>query len=138
MLTDTGAVFTWGATSFGRLGLHDQSTKNVTKPTRVTTLDHFAVHGLASGDFHMLALTRDRRVFSWGYGAEGQCGHGNSLHLRTPRPVEALRHVLVSKIGCGAWYSAAVSADGYLYTWGYGDGGWLGQEPPKGESRPPI
>ena len=136
MLTDTGAVFTWGATSFGRLGLHDQSTKNVTKPTRVTTLDHFAVHGLASGDFHMLALTRDRRVFSWGYGAEGQCGHGNSLHLRTPRPVEALRHVLVSKIGCGAWYSAAVSADGYLYTWGYGDGGWLGQESPKGESTP--
>ena len=35
--------------------------------------------------------------------------------------------MLVSKIACGAWYSAAVSADGYLYTWGYGDGGWLGQ-----------
>ena len=33
--------------------------------------------------------------------------------------------MLVSKIACGGWYSCAVSADGYLYTWGYGDGGWL-------------
>eukprot|EP00616_Rhizochromulina_sp_CCMP1243_P013771 CAMPEP_0118993936 /NCGR_PEP_ID=MMETSP1173-20130426/55968_1 /TAXON_ID=1034831 /ORGANISM="Rhizochromulina marina cf, Strain CCMP1243" /LENGTH=199 /DNA_ID=CAMNT_0006945195 /DNA_START=33 /DNA_END=628 /DNA_ORIENTATION=+ len=97
------------------------------RPQRVSTLDSFGVTSLASGDFHMLALTRDRRVFAWGYGAEGQCGQGNSLHLRTPRPVEALRHVLVSKISCGAWHSAALSADGYLYTWGYGDGGWLGQ-----------
>jgi hypothetical protein len=49
------------------------------------------VHAIASGDFHMLALTRDRRVFSWGYGGEGQCGHGGGLHLRTPRPIDALR-----------------------------------------------
>jgi alpha-tubulin suppressor-like RCC1 family protein len=67
-------------------------------PKRVTTLDHFSVSSLAAGDFHVLALTRDRRVFSWGYGAEGQCGHGAALHLRTPRPVEALRHVLVAKV----------------------------------------
>ena len=123
LLTETGAVFSWGATSFGRLGIHDLTSKTAFSPKRVTTLDHFAVHAIASGDFHMLALTRDRRVFSWGYGAEGQCGHGNSLHLRTPRPIDALKHVLVSKIACGAWYSAAVSADGYLYTWRYGDGG---------------
>lgn len=85
LLTETGAVFSWGATSFGRLGIHDLSSKVVSSPQRVKTLDNFAVHAIASGDFHMLALTRDRRVFSWGYGAEGQCGHGNALHLRTPR-----------------------------------------------------
>jgi hypothetical protein len=47
----------------------------------------------------MLALTRDRRVFSWGYGAEGQCGHGSALHLRTPRPIEALRYANCSEEG---------------------------------------
>jgi len=135
VLTDTGAVFSWGATSFGRLGIHDLSSKKSSMPKRVTTLDHFAVHTLAAGDFHMLALTRDRRVFSWGYGGEGQCGHGGGLHLRTPRPIEALKHVLVSKIACSGWYSSCLSADGYLYTWGYGDGGWLGVEKP---SNPPL
>lgn len=65
-------VCSWGASSFGRLGIHDLTSKKVVHATRVTTLDNFAVQTLAAGDFHMLALTRDRRVFSWGYGAEGQ------------------------------------------------------------------
>ena len=50
---------------------------------------------LASGDFHMLAATKPSPLvphalcLAWGYGAEGQGGHGGSLHLRTPRPVDA-------------------------------------------------
>lgn len=57
VLTETGAVLSWGATSFGRLGIHDLTSKSVSTPRRVTTLDHFAVHAIAAGDFHMLALT---------------------------------------------------------------------------------
>ena len=57
---------------------------------------------LASGDFHMLAATKPSPLvphalcLAWGYGAEGQGGHGGSLHLRTPRPVDALRGGLVA------------------------------------------
>lgn len=40
------------------------------------------VHSIASGDFHMLALAMDWTVYAWGYGAEGQCGLGTTLHLR--------------------------------------------------------
>jgi alpha-tubulin suppressor-like RCC1 family protein len=43
LLTETGAVYSWGATSFGRLGIHDLTSKKTALPKRVTTLDHFAV-----------------------------------------------------------------------------------------------
>ena len=79
---------------------------------------------LASGDFHMLAATKPSPLvphalcLAWGYGAEGQGGHGGSLHLRTPRPVDALRGARVAQIGCGSWWSAARTEDGELYAWG--------------------
>lgn len=40
------------------------------------------VHSIACGDFHMLGLAMDWTVYAWGYGAEGQCGLGTTLHLR--------------------------------------------------------
>jgi alpha-tubulin suppressor-like RCC1 family protein len=48
LLTETGAVYSWGATSFGRLGIHDLTAKKTPLPKRVTTLDHFAVRFLCS------------------------------------------------------------------------------------------
>ena len=84
----------------------------------------YVVTMLASGDFHMLAATKPSPLvphalcLAWGYGAEGQGGHGGSLHLRTPRPVDALRGARVAQIGCGSWWSAARTEDGALYAWG--------------------
>lgn len=50
------------------------------------------------GDFHMVALSRKREVFSWGYGAEGQGGHGSLLHMRTPRRVNSLQDVPIAQV----------------------------------------
>ncbi|CAN0468288.1 unnamed protein product [Laminaria digitata] len=46
----------------------------------------------------MVALSRRREVFSWGYGAEGQGGHGSLLHMRTPRRVSSLRDFPVAQV----------------------------------------
>lgn len=46
----------------------------------------------------MVALSRKREVFSWGYGAEGQGGHGSLLHMRTPRRVNSLQDVPVAQV----------------------------------------
>lgn len=46
----------------------------------------------------MVALSRKREVFSWGYGAEGQGGHGSLLHMRMPRRVSSLQEVSVAQV----------------------------------------
>lgn len=74
VLTGTGRVFTWGDAGYGRLGLNDVR-KSQPVPAEVTEFRSTPARALAAGDFHMMALTRDREVYSWGYGADGQTGH---------------------------------------------------------------
>lgn len=79
-MSTEGKVFTFGATSFGRLGTDRDGTtgnSNSTKRTQNTPLEvryfrNLPVHSLASGDFHMLALAHDCSVYSWGCGSDGQ------------------------------------------------------------------
>jgi len=128
MLTNDGRVFTWGAASFGRLGIVE-AYKIQTLPLEVPFFRTIPIHSLVSGDFHMLALGHDCSVYSWGYNAEGQCGQGNLFNLKTPRRIDFFDNLQVVSIECGASWSMAVTKSGILYGWGYGDGGWLGIPP---------
>lgn len=74
MLSTTGRVFTWGEAGFGRLGLNDVKKTQLT-PVEVVAFSKNPVAVLSAGDFHMLALTQDGQVYSWGYGVDGQTGH---------------------------------------------------------------
>jgi alpha-tubulin suppressor-like RCC1 family protein len=125
MVTTEGRVFVWGAATFGRLGLAETS-RSQPAPIELATFRNVPIHSIAAGDFHMLALGHDCAVYSWGYGAEGQTGHGNLLHLKTPQRIEFFDSLHVVSICCGSLWSMAVSRAGTLYGWGYGDGGWLG------------
>lgn len=130
MLTTEGRVYSWGAASFGRLGHVDAKKKQVV-PLEVPHFRTIPVHSLSAGDFHMLALGHDCSVYSWGYGAEGQCGHGNTFHLRTPRRIDFFDALGVVRLSCGASWSMAITKSGDLYGWGYNDGGWIGLQPKK-------
>ncbi|XP_066595212.1 E3 ubiquitin-protein ligase HERC2 [Prorops nasuta] len=75
---------------------------------------------------HNLALTQDGTVYSWGNGSGGQLGHGDTNSYDEPKIIEALLDKYIVYIACGSTYSAALSANGELYTWGRGNYGRLG------------
>ncbi|XP_034287268.1 E3 ubiquitin-protein ligase HERC2 isoform X1 [Pantherophis guttatus] len=83
-----------------------------------------------SDGHHYLALAATGEVFSWGCGDGGRLGHGDTVPLEEPKMISALsgkqagKHVI--HIACGGTYSAAITADGELYTWGRGNYGRLG------------
>lgn len=131
LITNRHNVYTWGGSSYGRLGLLD--IRKAAIPSLVQELASLTITRIASGDMHMLALTQEGEVYSWGYNGEGQCGHGNVLHLRTPRRIERLRRTQIEDIACGSTWSLAIASKGVLYAWGYGDGGWLGLQLSQGE-----
>jgi alpha-tubulin suppressor-like RCC1 family protein len=95
-------------------------------PTAVRGLQHKMIVAAAVGGQHMLAACSDGALFSWGRGSEGALGHGNLLHQRTPRQVEALGGVHITQLSAGAFHSAAVTADGQLFMWGAASSGQLG------------
>ncbi|XP_020707195.2 E3 ubiquitin-protein ligase HERC2 isoform X3 [Athalia rosae] len=75
---------------------------------------------------HYLALTQDNLVYSWGNGDGGRLGHGDNASYDEPKIIEALIDKKITTVVCGSTYSAALSANGDLYTWGRGNYGRLG------------
>ncbi len=76
-VSSVGCVYTWGAGTEGQLGHGDKTS--VARPTLVRSLAGHAVVGIAAGEHHVLAVTNQGRVFSWGGGgggAAGSLGHG--------------------------------------------------------------
>lgn len=85
-LTDQGDVYTWGDGRWGATGLDlsRQEVKLVSRPTRVLGLGGARnnVTVLASGVKHLLAVTEDGHIYSWGEGSHGRLGHGDHTTVR--------------------------------------------------------
>lgn len=65
-------------------------------------------------------------VFSWGSGANYQLGTGNAHIQKLPCKVDALHGSLIKFVSATKFHSVAVTAQGEVYTWGFGRGGRLG------------
>ena len=114
-ITLQGQLLTWGRGLFGQLGHGKNQTSFV--PLVVEKLSSFHITQVSCGWQHTMALTSSGRVFSWGYGQDGQLGHGDSKDSHFPREISALREVSVSSIACGHSHSGCVG-EGSLYMWG--------------------
>merc|ERR1712086_775723 len=75
---------------------------------------------------HSLALTADGAVWSWGWGASGELGHGDEQNQLLPKKTEALAGRRVVAVSAGLAHSLALTGDGALWSWGRGGFGRLG------------
>ncbi|KAL6074848.1 Arpin [Balamuthia mandrillaris] len=67
--------------------------------------------------FHMLALTEDGKVWSWGDGSSGQLGHNSLQSCEVPTLVHSLSQPVI-RIACAGHYSAVITANGEIMVWG--------------------
>ncbi|XP_038061322.1 uncharacterized protein LOC119732026 [Patiria miniata] len=123
-LGEQGRVYSWGTSKCGQLGLGDRTTH--TRPSLVQALTGQCCVAVACGQYHSMALTRDQKVYSWGWGVHGQLGHGSVEDQLQPRHVTALDPVRVTQMACGYCHSIVLSADGQVYICGSGTFGQLG------------
>ncbi|RVE74076.1 hypothetical protein OJAV_G00037550 [Oryzias javanicus] len=120
ILSRSGAVYTqnYKSTTLAPMLIHSLSSKKIVK---------LAAH--PDGQ-HFLALSSNGEVYSWGCGDGGRLGHGDATYVEEPTLIAAFSGKQAGKqvveIACGSTYSAAITADGELYTWGRGNYGRLG------------
>jgi E3 ubiquitin-protein ligase HERC1 len=126
VIHDSGHVSGVGKGSYGRLGLGDSTNQSIPRRLSISTPVK-AISSSRGSDGHTLALTVDGHVFSWGDGDYGKLGHGNAATQKSPKQVlGSLAGKTVVQVSAGYRHSAAVTADGLLFTWGEGDFGRLG------------
>ena len=65
-------------------------------------------------------------AYSWGWGKDGQLGHGDRRSEKRPALIEFLEGSDLLQIACGGWHSAALTNTGEVFTWGSGRCGQLG------------
>ncbi|DBB18715.1 TPA: hypothetical protein ACH3X3_000321 [Trebouxia sp. C0006] len=125
LVTHRGEMYTWGHGTGGKLGLGNH--QNADSPQRVYTLWGKSVKRVSCGDGCTAAITHDGELYTWGDGAGGNLGYGNTLRQFIPRQVEkGLGDYNIIQVSCGPYHTCAVSSGGRLFSWGDGLCGKLG------------
>ncbi|KAM6565264.1 hypothetical protein CsatA_024392 [Cannabis sativa] len=105
-LTTSGHVFTMGGTAYGQLGnpASDGKTPCLVQDKLVGEF----VEEISCGANHVAVLTSRSEVFTWGRGANGRLGHGDTEDRKTPTLVEALKDRHVKNISCGSNFTTSI------------------------------
>lgn len=81
-----GRVCTWGTGNHGQLGLGPH-VKFAPAPTIIPKLHGIRITQISAGLNHVLAISTEGRMYSWGSGKSGKLGHKNFDDLWIPRTV---------------------------------------------------
>ena len=91
MIKDDGQLWSLGSSN------HGHGKEHVALPAIVEAMRGKQVVQVSAGGYHNLVLTESGEVFSWGYGAFGRLGHGDTEDQTLPKlivPVLAKRVVV--------------------------------------------
>jgi len=95
--------------------------REIVLPTLVPSMQERHIISVASGPWHCLALSDVGEIYSWGNNGSGQLGHADRAARAEPSRIESLSRVERIAAGLNS-KSAAVDADGQLFTWGCAQG----------------
>ncbi|MCL2851025.1 MAG: hypothetical protein FWE01_01540, partial [Firmicutes bacterium] len=128
-VTTNGQLFVWGVNWDGISDNFSGHWQRHLVPTRIGTASNWASAVVArvtsTSQNHILALTTDGQLFSWGFEAVGALGHGVfGQVIRIPRRIGTASNWVSVNIGHGA--SFAVNSLGQLFAWGNNVHGQLG------------
>ncbi|KAH6854874.1 regulator of chromosome condensation 1/beta-lactamase-inhibitor protein II [Chaetomium sp. MPI-CAGE-AT-0009] len=129
-LTSTGRVYGWGTfrSEDGKLSF-TPTVQVQTRPALILSVKD--IIKLCCGSNHVLALTADGLVYTWGKGTDGQLGRRFSSRVvdwgkvgLIPRKVAELKDIV--DIGSGSNHSFAIERTGQVYGWGFNNAGQVG------------
>ncbi len=128
-----GFVWGWGGNEVGEIGATPTPGRDASTnlPTLVAGIS--SVIAIAAGDNyagvggggHSIALTADKRVWTWGDNGLGELGNGTTGGY-DPAPTVVANLSNVVAIAGGVGFTLAVTSNGQVYAWGDNTFGELG------------
>lgn len=121
ILTENGVLYMTGSDYWGCIGWGQSGDENVLTPVVVSkfTEMNLKVMQVACGDSHVIALTEDGDVFSWGCGELGRLGLNNEDDMSVPQQVILQNHWSnVSSVHCGRDNTFLLTSNSTLLAFG--------------------
>ena len=131
-LTSKGRIFTWGYNGSGELGDGTTTIKN--RPSEITSLfglqnDEYIIK-FSLGSRTSSAITSNGRIFTWGANSYGLHGDGTNIDRLTPTEITHQFNLYLGEtivqFTLGTHFSAALTSNGRIFTWGRNEDGRLG------------
>ena len=117
-----GAMWAWGNNGSGQLGTNDLTMRTV--PTNVGTFTKWKSVSKGCYSAHVLAISIDGKLYSAGYGTQGQLGLGNN-NPSTQGFTQVGTDTNWKQVATGNTSSFAINASGQLFSCGQGSN-WTG------------
>jgi alpha-tubulin suppressor-like RCC1 family protein len=116
-------LLAWGRNNHGELGDGTYTEQHTPVP-----VDHVLSNVVyaSAGWFHAVALTSDKKVWTWGNNSSGEIGIGSSSTTGVNLPVQVPGLSDVQSVSAGDGFTAALKSDGTVWTWGANNYGQLG------------
>ncbi|WED44170.1 RCC1 domain-containing protein [Legionella cardiaca] len=118
---------------------NNASNRKLLSPLQlVKGLESKKIIKLALGGRHILALTDNGQVYSWGWNKEGLLGLGHYENQEIPQLITAFDKIKITNIFAGIYSSFCISEDGKIYAFGMNRFGQLGMQHPIKTSEPTL
>ena len=116
-LMEDHTLMAWGLNSYGAVGNGETNDTGQWTPTLVSQSTGLtSIKAIATGWDHMVALSEDGTVWTWGAGAQGQLGNGTKENSNVPVQVSGLSDIVGVSAGDGA--TVVLKTDGTVWAWG--------------------
>ncbi|KAF9215024.1 hypothetical protein CPC16_001484 [Podila verticillata] len=126
-----GKAFAWGLNTYGQCGNENPKTENIPSATPIEVLEEEVFIDLQGGEHHTIGLTKGGKLFGFGRSDSYQLGLG---YTETPGSEDstshkkAIRHPTlisglptVKAISVGGNHTLALTEDGDVFAWGFGE-----------------
>lgn len=125
-VTESGKLYAFGSDYYGCMGCNQEEGEEVLCPLEVSFFNSNPVDVVSCGESHIVALTKDREVYSWGNGEFGRLGLGDEEDRYTPQKVEIQGKKTICFICAGTDGSFFVTKDGKTLACGSNEYNQLG------------
>lgn len=135
-LDKDGKAYSWGDNSFRQLALYTKKKEDMKASINCMIEDLIFTPRLvpfsikepllkvSCGSNFVLAISKNKKLFSWGAGDCGQLGTGRRTYGELPEQVSISDNV--KDITCGESHSLALTESNHLYGWGLNNKGQCG------------